>query len=57
MAEDGKEDGLDRGRPPDWPPERSLVTNVLIYKSTADRIAALPSFPPSTYVAPDTDPA
>jgi len=36
------------------PPERSLVTNVLTYRSTGDRIAALP---PAPYVAPDTDPA
>lgn len=41
----------------EWPPQRSLVTNVLTYKTPADRIAAMPQFPPSTYVAPDTDPA
>jgi len=34
-----------------------LVTNNLLYKSTAERIAALPQSAPSTYVAPDWDPA
>lgn len=36
---------------------RSPVTNVLIYKTTADRLDALPAFAPSTYVAPERDPA
>lgn len=35
----------------------SPVTNVLIYKTTADRLDALPQFAPSTYVAPERDPA
>jgi hypothetical protein len=40
------------------PERRSLVTNVLIYRSTADRIEAMPKVEDEpAYVAPEWDPA
>jgi hypothetical protein len=42
------------GKPGCEPPPRSVVTNVLTYKSTAERLAEMRASP---YVAPDTDPA
>jgi hypothetical protein len=35
----------------------SRITNVLLHKTTIDRLDSLPPFPPSPYRAPDTDPA